>query len=340
MTEPPNSSPSISADSENRPQSASVKDWLTLMRVANLPSALANILMGYLFVVQSWSPVHLLLLLLASSGCLYTAGMVLNDVFDVAVDREQNRGRPIPGGRISLGAARILGVGLLISGVLIAGVVDVLSPEAGFRSVIVAAVLALFVVLYDGPLKRTLLAPLAMGGCRTLNILLGASAIPATMIGTIPDPVSILGWPVAVVWVAISVGVLIAGVTWFARNEAGVSSRHLLIPSALVMLAGLIGIASVVLSPGDQPEFSKNLKAMFPLMIALISATLIRRVVLAIMHLDGRTIQTAVISVLRSLIVLDAAVCFLVRPQYPVFALVVLLLLVPGIVLGKWFRET
>ena len=47
-----------------------------------------------------------LLCLLVASGCLYTAGMVLNDVFDYEIDRHERPFRPLPSGRISLGAAR------------------------------------------------------------------------------------------------------------------------------------------------------------------------------------------------------------------------------------------
>ena len=328
--------PAPAADQTER--RTTVKDWLSLLRIANLPSALANILLGFLFVNLSWTPVHLLATLLGSSACLYMAGMVLNDVFDVEVDRQQNRGRPIPAGRISLGAARNLGIGLLIGGVGFAWLADFFSPESGLRSTLVAVAIAVCVILYDGPMKRTPLAPVLMGACRTLNILLGASAMPAALIGSVAVPV--LGWPASVFWVAISVGLLITGITWFARNEAGVNTRSQLIPAAVVLALGLIGIGAVVLAPGDQPKFSNQFAMMFPLMIALISVTVVRRVVVAIAMLDGRSIQMAVISVLRSLIVLDASVCFLIQPQSPYYAIAVLGLLVPGILLGKWFRET
>ena len=43
---------------------------------------------------------------------------------------------------------------------------------------LVAMLLAGCIVLYDAVLKRTPLAPLAMGACRMLNVLLGMSLGP------------------------------------------------------------------------------------------------------------------------------------------------------------------
>ena len=50
--------------------------------------------------------------------------MVLNDVFDLEIDRRERPERPLPSGRVSLRAARLLGWTLLVLGMLlgIAGV--------------------------------------------------------------------------------------------------------------------------------------------------------------------------------------------------------------------------
>ena len=61
--------------------------------------------------------------------------------------------------------------------------------------------------LYDRRLKGTLIAPLGMGACRFLNVLLGMSAAA--------EPWYEVHWLIAA-----AVGIYIAGVTWFARTEA------------------------------------------------------------------------------------------------------------------------
>ena len=55
-----------------------------------------------------------------------------------------------------------------------------------------------------------------MGGCRMLNVLLGMSVLPGP-------------WRIAHWAAAAGVGVYIAGVTWFARNDARRSDRWQLI---------------------------------------------------------------------------------------------------------------
>ena len=70
--------------------------WLQLARISLLPSALANILMGYLVVHLSWNPALDLGLLLGATACFYSAGMILNDVFDVGEDTKLRPNRPIP----------------------------------------------------------------------------------------------------------------------------------------------------------------------------------------------------------------------------------------------------
>ena len=149
-------------------------------------------------------------MLLAASSLLYISGVILNDVFDLEIDRQQRPERPLPSGRVSLAAARRLGWRLLVLGVL-------LGAGAGFfvghlRPGVVAALLATCILLYDAWLKRTPLGPLAMGACRMLNVLLGMNALDA--------PLHAGHWLVAG-----GIGVYVAGVTWFARRESEESSR-------------------------------------------------------------------------------------------------------------------
>ena len=49
-------------------------------------------------------------LLAAASALLYSAGMVLNDVFDVELDRQEQPYRPLPSGRIPLDCGPLAGL--------------------------------------------------------------------------------------------------------------------------------------------------------------------------------------------------------------------------------------
>ena len=62
-------------------------DYLRLFRIPNVFTAIADIAMGFLLVRGSPDPAVVFLLLAAASALIYTAGMVLNDVCDMYIER-------------------------------------------------------------------------------------------------------------------------------------------------------------------------------------------------------------------------------------------------------------
>ncbi len=186
--------------------------WWQLLRIGNVFTAASNVIAGFLISQGDWQPVGPLLVLIAASALLYTAGMVLNDVFDAKLDATERPERPIPSGRISRTAAFVVGWLLLVLGVASAWWASWFSgnPCSG----VVGSLLALTVVSYDAGLKSTPLGPWTMGVCRFLNVLLGASS--ASSINT-------LAWVFAAI-----VGVYTLGITYIARseNETSVTSGH------------------------------------------------------------------------------------------------------------------
>ncbi|MCH2180545.1 MAG: UbiA family prenyltransferase [Mariniblastus sp.] len=299
--------------------------WLQLLRISAAPTAISNILVGFLLVHGSWEPVVPLILLMTSSFFLYSAGMVSNDIVDVSTDREDQRHRPIADGRVGIGAARWACIGMFLLGTLCGAAV-------GSRSLLIALLLTLTILLYNGPLKRTWAGPVAMGLCRSLNVLLGASFLQ----DSVTAPNAWLGWPPSVWWVAISLGILITGLTCFARSEARPESRRPLIVGAAIIVLGLAGFATTVLTSTD----SGKLERIFPLLILLLSAPVATRLLLAIRSCRPRQVQFAVISLLKSLIIYDASICLLFGQPNFFYALIVLSLLLPCLLLGKWISST
>lgn len=316
--------------------------WLRLFRLSALPSAISNILMGYLLANGNWSPPLLLSVLVVSSSLLYTAGMVLNDVFDLEIDSELRPARPLPSKQISLVMAKSVGFGFLALGLIGTLIASLIAGggEAGLPSLqqprpfVIGLLLVVFICLYDILLKRTSWSPIAMGCCRGLNVLLGASTAQASTI----HPNWLFGFSSPVWIVAISLGVLIAGMTWFARNEMKQSSSFALLPAAIVLLLGIAGVAMIpVLSGG---VFPPRISMLFPLLILLIAVTIIRRVVMAISSGKPGDIQGVVMATLRSMIIFDASICYLAAPGNIVYAIVVIGLLIPALGLGRWIRST
>jgi len=154
--------------------------FLRLMRPANIVTALADILAGFfigLIMHQPWPGWQALAypdlygVLLATAG-LYAGGEVLKDVFEAEVDALERPERPIPSGRVSLRAATLLGILLLLAGVW---AVSQVGPESATIAVLVGGL----AVLYDAYGKHhPWMGPLNMGLCRGGNLILGMSAWP------------------------------------------------------------------------------------------------------------------------------------------------------------------
>lgn len=312
--------------------------WLKLIRLPNLPTAIANVLAGFLLVNQSWSQWPQLLLLIISSAVLYSAGMVLNDVFDVAQDTDQRPQRPIPSGQISLATARGCGLVMLLLGMIAAISAGAIAGTLAdvLKCATVSGLLALSIYLYDGPFKRTVLAPILMGVCRSLNIMLGGATATTVQVGY-----CLGGFPIILWAVAFAIGLFITGVTLLARNEsASRQSRFWISVSSVVIVAGVVVLAAAPQWHQGNLSVDDRVSKIFPFMIAMISVTIIRRLALCIIQPNGRSVKYAVIASLRSLIVFDAAICFLARPDQLVYALIVLALLVPVLVLSRWMYAT
>lgn len=191
-----------------------LRPWLRLVRLPALFTAPADVLAGYALTHGGWTPWEPLAALAAAGVCLYAGGMVLNDWWDRDRDAAARSDRPLPAGEIAPRSAAALGFGLLIAGVALGFVGGALAGDA-VRSGLVAAAVAVLVLLYDGPLKQTLLAPPVMGACRASNLVLGASAVPF-----LHD---------RGVWtVAFAMGCYIGGVTLYARREAEGGETRLL----------------------------------------------------------------------------------------------------------------
>jgi len=303
---------------------STLRAYLQLVRLPNVFTAMADAAMGFLFIqgVTTSRDGWTLGLLVGASSLLYASGVVLNDVFDHRLDALERPERPIPSGRVPLRVAAWLGGELMLLGVALAWLAGYVSGS--FHPGVVAALLAGCILAYDALLKRTPVGPLAMGGCRMLNVLLGMSVAAAA-------------WQTEHWLVAGGVGTYIVGVTWFARTEARRSAPMQLGLATAVMMLGIAMLAWF-------PEFLEwpvvlRLKPEGWQMLMLILGLLIGwRCLRAVVDPIPARVQMAVAHAVLSLIVLDAVICFAVRDD--VSALAILLLLVPAMFLGRWIQTT
>jgi 4-hydroxybenzoate polyprenyltransferase len=309
----------MSANSALRTQDSglnSLRAFAQLLRIPNVFTALADICLGWLasggLNKDDWSPFFFLL---GASACLYSAGMVLNDYFDVEVDRKERPFRPIPSGRLSRRTAGWLGVALLCAGLGLARAAD------GSLGMLIAALLVVCIVFYDSWLKRTPLGPIGMGMCRFLNVLLGQSA--GSRLSELES-----------IHLAAVVGVYIVGVTWFARREAEISRRpHLLAATGVMFGAAILALLLPVwwtLPVRTEAWF-------FPLLLVAWCIVIGLPITNAIRKPEPANVQAAIKRCLMGLVGLDAVLAF-AFVGWP--GLAILLLLLPALWLGRWVYST
>lgn len=278
---------------------ARILSWLQLMRFPAVFTAISNVVAAQLIVTHGNPHAATLLFVLGASCCIYLAGMVLNDCFDMEEDRRDRPQRPLPSGRIALAAAWRLGWGLLLAGVALAAM-------AGTRPLAVACLLALAVVLYDGFLKRTAFGSVAMGTCRYLNWMLGLSVVP------LQGAVLLLGIPILL---------YVISLTHLSREEARAANRGALLSCAVgIVLTGAVIVALYW-------------AAVLPhrwalLLVALGFAAVLNGLVRTARTFSPESIQAMVKFLLLGVIPLDALLVFAGGPWWG--GLLVLSLLIPG----------
>ncbi|MEU1164881.1 SCO3242 family prenyltransferase [Streptomyces sp. NPDC005921] len=160
---------------------------------------------------------------IASSVCLYWAGMALNDYADAAVDAVERPQRPVPSGRVPRRTALGVACALTAAGLGLAAV------SGGRRSLAVALPLTGLVWAYDLKLKSTPVGPAAMAGARALDVLAGAAAAGPIRRGVAP---------------AALVGLHTYALTVLSRHE--VSGAPAGLPTATLAASATTALAAVL----------------------------------------------------------------------------------------------
>jgi len=270
--------------------------WARLVRLPNLATAAADSLAGFLVVARltalDWPPAASGLAVLASLA-YYAAGMVLNDVCDVELDQVERPERPLPSGAITASRAAVVGNLLMAGGAALAcgAAVAASSPWPA----LVGAALALAIWIYDRHAKATAAGPAVMGGCRGLNWLLGMTAAGG--------PTAPHEWAIP-----IGMGLYVAGITLFARDEASRSRRATLAVGTVVMAVGLAVAAGFVWMPWlDGVGRTATLPAPTWLACwALLGGAVLARAAQAIANPTPAAVRSAVGNAIMAIITLDA----------------------------------
>lgn len=193
-----------------------VRTYLQLIRFPGIFTVFSNVLLGFFVVQQVAFDWFALGLLLATSGCLFFAGMVFNDFFDFSLDKKQRPERPLPSGKISKNKAFYLGLCFLV-------LANICSALVGFQTLLVSLLMTGFILLYDIKLKNIpVLGILNLSLIRFFNVILGTTIVALS---------------IEVILIAIPVAILVAGISIFAKTEDSQYSKRAEILNLIFIVA-------------------------------------------------------------------------------------------------------
>ncbi len=285
-----------------------LKEYLLLIRLPNVFTTPSNILAGYFAAVTvAEADIAHLIALMVSSGLLYVGGIVLNDYFDVEIDKRERPSRPLPSGNISKRhALAIAMVALLIA--------NTIALVVGPISLAVSLVLTFTIIAYDYRLKHGIFGPFAMGGARFLNVILGASPV---LLYINNHSYAIVGAAAASLFLYIVV------ITILSKKEAGNERPNSTIASLIVF-----GVISAIAALG----LVLQLQLAFLLNLSIFAAVTI---VTFKQHLwkELPSVQKAVRNMVISIIIIDSV--FVTGTAGLPYGLATLLLIAPAVVLAK-----
>lgn len=285
-----------------------------MMRPANIVTSVADILAGIAIsgVLSIGFPIPWLsiMLLAASTACLYGGGIVFNDVFDADLDKIERPERAIPSGIISLRDATLLGGLLLFAGIAFAALNSLTSG-------LLALLVAVFALVYNKFGKHhSFFGPLNMGLCRGFNLLLGLSVVPEML------------W--SHYYLAIVPVIYIFSITMTSRGEVhGGCAKNLYVAAFLY---------AIVIFAIGYFAFVNNRLAWSLLFLVPFAFMIFRPLIKAIKEPVGKNIGGAVKAGVISLILMDAA--WAVTFDALILAFIIAALLPLSIWLSKLFAVT
>lgn len=286
-----------------------IKTFLKLTRIPAVFTAQSDIIAAFI-LAGTFSPAYFskLFAILTSSTGLYMAGMVLNDYFDLEIDKVTRPQRPLPSGELDPSTA------ILFASLLVA-VSIACAYYAGRRSFVISLMLLFFILLYDMFAKKMwVVGSLSMGMCRFLNFLLGLSLVAIRL------------WPC--VLIACINFCYVVGINFVSRGETGSRQGKALLLGILTFLVNLTLVFVITSVYAQSTEIYNGAIVYYLFFIIVIlgnACLMIKKSADAMKRMVGKLVL--------GIIVLNA-LHVLVFSSVPDF-FVVISLLIPGMVLAK-----
>lgn len=288
-----------------------LKEYLQLIRLPNVFTTPSNILAGYFAAVTTTAAaeadgVHLIALMV-SSGLLYIAGIVLNDYFDIEIDKKERPSRPLPSGKISKGYALTIAIVALL-------IANIIALVVGPISLAISLALTLLIIAYDYQLKYTVLGPFAMGGTRSLNVIFGASPV---LLYTDNHSVAIVAAAAA------SLFFYVSSITILSKKEVGKER-----PNSTLVILIVFGVILAIVPLGMLLQFEWTFLLSLSIFAGVTIVTFRQYIAKEV-----PSVQKAVRNMVISIIILDSV--FVTGTAGLPYGLATLLLIAPVVVLAK-----
>ncbi len=313
--------------------------WARLVRLPAVFTVIAQVAAAYLYVAGEAQPMARFIMVILAAVALYWSGMIINDLWDIDEDKLDRPSRPLPSGEVSLRAANFAATGLMIGGVVLAtlsGFIPGVNVGSTFCPGIVAVAIAVCVLLYNGPLKPTLLAPLMMGLCRALCLLLGAAPLMTVGPGNLGDVAS--WFAPHILAAAVGMGVYIMGITLISTSETVGGEKA---PIAIGTMIAALGAFCLAMAPRLAPAgtvWQVALGDRFVLLVGLIAFSIVFRGVRVALHPAVPAIQSLVKIGVLTLIPFSASLALIAAG--PIWGLAVFGLVIPALLTAAKIRVT
>src|ERR687898_2472603 len=144
--------------------SSTVINYLRLVRIANVFTTVSNILLGYFFFTNINNLDYFIIVeLISISAFLYIGGMVLNDYFDIKIDKKERPWRPLSSNKITKKNALVIILFSFSYSLTISVII-------GWYTFIITLAMVTFIFSYNRFLKNTIFGSIIMGIIRSLNV--------------------------------------------------------------------------------------------------------------------------------------------------------------------------
>lgn len=97
--------------------------WIRILRPLNLLQAILAVVLST-YIIGELHQTQMLILLIISVAAINGAGNVINDIYDLEIDRINRPDRPLPAGEMSLRNAWIYTIVLFAAGILTSGLIN------------------------------------------------------------------------------------------------------------------------------------------------------------------------------------------------------------------------